>query len=619
MFVISTGSVGVHLKIVLALVSLHLLFSASSFGLAFICVRRTRANDFSPVLAAALWPAFMVDAQSMLGYVRAEQFSAVMALGLITAGVAMTTAVAVRYRQELAALDWKGNIALQFVALFAGLLTLVPHIWNGDFGYSEFSNGEFLNYGQLASFSLGYQHSNAPVFWERMHQGLRDGIDIINATVSVTTRQQPVNAVQLSAALTRAAYFSALLFLLRASVANIAHPTMLTVFIGTMFAFNNLDIFQFEASFMAAGLSLSMVICAAGLVVTNELPRPRALLLYVALNVAMLVTYPEAMIALKMAEAVFVAERSASHPDYEFAKRWLLGNAATVAVNPVLVWRKISYAYEAVMGSGGWNVIAEPLLAPSSYVARIVGLEPIYQSSLALTHDDRIIYGLSAAILASQLGFVALLCWRLRSCTFLLILILITAYHALPWWGYGHFYAAAKLLLAWIWILPLAFAVTFAVAGSTTRVALAAAACLYFTANLETYRRAKTSIVALGTFKSATESRELVTRARAAVDDGGELYLDSEDPTFVQYWLQILDNNGVKVRQSELQARYFARRDDTNRAVTDREPVTRVGLKPNFVFSWKMPNTDLLWNAQPPATDPVYRSHLLSVVAQPVR
>jgi len=553
----------------------------------------------------------MVTGQSFFGYVKADSFSTGVAYPLILLGLIFTIAIARFYRSEIAGIDWRGCLALLSVATLGGLLVVVPHIWNNDFGYSEFSNGEFLNYSQLASYSLQLQHSDAPIPWERMHQGFRDGIDFINATVASIAKQQPANIVQITAALLRAAYFSALLSLVRAIFASINRPTILTALIGLVLAFTSFDLFQFEVSFMAGCLSLSIAICGAALVSTVGISRLQYLSLYVVLNVAMLVSYPEAMIMLKIIEGFFVGERTFRDDDREFFKRWLVGNAAIIAVNPLLVWTKIVYAYAAATGSGGWNVIADPLSAPSSYIARIIGIEPIYRSDLALTHIKLVVFVVAAIVLAFQLRFLASLFKRLNSRALVVFPVAVLAFHVLPALKYGHFYAAAKLMLAWFWLLPLGFAAAYVAGNKTTRVVLVAAACLYFGANLETFRRAQTSILNMDTFKAAKESDAVIRVVQTALKNGSSVAINSSDPAFVEYWLQILDNHGITVAQTDQQAIYFRRFDGTNTS----PPVSgsSLCLFPNFGFSWGT-KTDLIWAANEPMATPVlFASHLLTV------
>jgi hypothetical protein len=297
------------LKIIIVLIILHAVFSAAGFGLAYSFTRGTAAARMVPVVAAALWPALLVASQSLLGYRSAGHFSWWLALALLVAGLFWSGLVAIIHRSELRQIEWTTNFAIFGLSVLAGLLVVVPHIWNNDFGCSEFSNGEFLNYAQLASFSLGYQQSPGPVPWEMFHESTRDGIDFINATISILTRQQPANVVQLAAALLRMAYFSALLLAIRGILATEPKPLWGVGAIGIMFAFWNFDRFQFEVSFMAASLSLSIVLSALLLVSTKTLRRPQAVLLYVILNIALLVSYPETMIMLKCIEVVFVASR----------------------------------------------------------------------------------------------------------------------------------------------------------------------------------------------------------------------------------------------------------------------------------------------------------------------
>ena len=116
-----------------------------------------------PLLALAFWPALSVFALSFAGYMRAAHMVPWLALLTLGIGVLWSLAQAVRHRAAFAAMDWGAFALVQPVCWFAGALVIVPHIRNGDFGYSEFGNGEFINYAQLASYSLGLQHSTIQI------------------------------------------------------------------------------------------------------------------------------------------------------------------------------------------------------------------------------------------------------------------------------------------------------------------------------------------------------------------------------------------------------------------------------------------------------------------------
>jgi hypothetical protein len=319
------------------------------------------------------------------------------------------------------------------------------------------------------------------------------------------------------------------------------------------------------------------------------------------------------MIMLKIIEAYFVAERTFRDDEREFFKRWLVANAAIITINPPLVWTKIMYAYAAATGSGGWNVVADPLSAPSSYLARIIGIEPIYRSDLALTHIKFAVFVAAAIVLAFQLTFLASLFKRLNSRALVVVPVAVFAFHVLPALKYGHFYAAAKLMLAWFWLLPLGLAAAYVAGNKTTRVVLVAAACLYFGTNLETFRRAQVSILNMDTFKAAKESDAVIHVVQTGLKKGSSVAINSSDPAFVEYWLQVLDNHGITVAQTDQQAIYFSRFDGTN--TSPSVSGSRVCLFPNFGFSWGT-KTDLIWAANQPMTTPfLYASHLLTVSA----
>jgi hypothetical protein len=228
------------LKIIFVVTLLNALFWFATLGLVFSLARESKLERYTPIAAAALWPAFMVLSQSMAGYLRAEHFSPAVAIGTIAAAMIWTGWTLHHYRKQYAEMDWTAAASVIAVSLLAGCLVILPHIWNNDFGYSEFSNGEFLNYSQLASFSLGLQTSPDPVKWERYHQATRDGVDFINATVATLTQQQPVHIVQLTAALLRSAYLAGILLLVRTVLADVRFPTLATAAIGVVVAFNNL-------------------------------------------------------------------------------------------------------------------------------------------------------------------------------------------------------------------------------------------------------------------------------------------------------------------------------------------------------------------------------------------
>jgi hypothetical protein len=538
--------------VIIAFAVLYPLFSFAAFGAVFLCLKRTAAAEVSGLVAAAAWPALMVIFGSCAGYLHADRYSFAIVAAALAIGCVCSALVIVRYRTDLTAIHWPTICAAHGVAIVAGLMTLAPQIWHNDFGYFEFGNGEFLNYSQLAEFSLGHQTSTTPVLWELKHQSERDGIDFINCTVSILTGREPAHIVQFVAALMRSSYFAALLSVL---LLILSRQRWAAIAIGVGAAFVSTDMYQFNLSFMGGSLGAAMVVGSVSLVAGQLLQHRGAVLLYVILNVALLVSYPEAMVALKILETVLVAEQFIRLRDRSLLFGWIAGNLATIAINPPLVLAKILHVWEITGTAAGWNFIADPISESITYLARILGIEPLYESHLALTHSVRAIK-LAAAIYAlACVSLAGMLCYKLKSLTPALILLSIAALHTLAYMGrLPHFYVAAKLFLSWWWTIPIAFALSYRDAPPMLRKAMVPLAVLFLIANVETFRRDVVFKAGLPEFYSATQAATVL-----ATLHGSPARIDTTEDIPVMYWAQLLDSHRVGANLTERQQTLFSR------------------------------------------------------------
>jgi hypothetical protein len=360
--------------------------------------------------------------------------------------------------------------------------------------------------------------------------------------------------------------------------------------------FQNFDIFQFGISFLGGVLGLNITICAIAILMSIEtFDRVRAAVIYVIFNIALLVSYPEALVILKMSEFIFVADRLFRSRNHELAKRWLIGNVATVAVNPFLVFSKIAYMRGVTASIEGWNVIGNPVTSAISYLGRVIGLEPAYLSELTLFAASRPLFWLVDGLgIIFAVGLIVFLCMRMRSPALLLIPLIVVALHVLAFARLRpHVYAAVKVMLAWAWLVPVGFACAYASVSPVNRYLIVAAGCLLALGNMETFRRSMIALLEMPTFRSAKEREAVIRVAQSYSGERMAIAIDSNDPISVWYWFQVLDNRGLSVEPLTK-----AQRDTFRRAILpDELPATadRIAfvLRPQFKLTLVLPKTDL--------------------------
>lgn len=559
--------------IVAYLVALHAVLSLAALGISITLLKRTPWLPLAPLVAAATWPTWVVVVLSACGYIGASRFSVPAALVLVAIGLIWTAFEVKRHGIP------QFHLAGHAIALLAGLVVVAPHVWNNDFGYFEFGNGEFINYGQLASYSMGLYHDALSVAWTAGHQNARDGVDFINALVANLTRYDPVHIVQLTSALLRSAYLSALIAVIFAVLPSRA----IGVGIAALVAVSAMDLIQFDVSFMGSSLAASMIVCTAAIVVGSKLVPPLIFLVaYFVLNIALLVSYPEGMAMQKLLEVIYVAERFFFRKDKELLIRWAIGNALVCVANPLLVFAKITYV-KAIMGSeNGWNFVAPGII---QYVRRMIGIEPLYVTALAL-YTSISAFAVTAALLTSFTVILNLhFAKQLRSSVPIVILAIIIGLHARPYLtGGSHYYSATKILLAWWWLLPVAIAVAVARHRRYAALILALPALL-LVANAETLRRGLSHRFQLP-FNSATEANRMVKALTGKV-----VAIDSDDGIPILYWHQVLDNHGIATSLSHEQAKMVSR----NPALSPQPIPTDVTvIRPKTSLNFEPSRTDLV-------------------------
>ena len=74
-----------------------------------------------------------------------------------------------------------------------------------------------------------------------------------------------------------------------------------------------------------------------------------------------------------------------------------------------------------------------------------------------------------------------------------------------------------------------------------------------------------------------------------------------------------LDSNGLRVHQTDLQADYFRRGRGQNNNSAEL-PVTKLRIRPKFVYAFRAPYTDFDWVPIPAAPeDPLYSSNMVAI------
>lgn len=558
------------MKIIAVFMLLHVFLSFAAFGVSLTLLRRSRLVVLTPLVASAAWPAWIVMTQSVAGYVGAADFSIMMCFASLAVGSAWTVIAIVRDREIIAAFPWKQIAACQAIVVLAGLVVLAPHVWHNDFGYFEFGNGEFLNYSQLAAFSLGLQVSEGPVGWETMHQTLRDGVDFINATVSVLTGRHPVYIVEISAALFRTSYLA----IVCAYVVGFSRFRTALI-VTAAFALSSFDILQFEISFMAASLAASMLVLMAAIVTaSHDLSRAQWLTSYVLINLALVISYPEGMAVLKVVEIAFLIQQR----DPELTRRYIAGNLIVIATNPWLVWSKVNYVVSTLTSAGGWD-----FLGHLTYAQRVTGIEPVYLSHLALFRESVSIYVaflLAACLLAALLYAV----WARRFYSILLVPAVVIFLHIAAWAGLKpHMYPAIKITMQWWWIFPVAFAV----AMTNRRLYPTAVGFMLIFALLNgaTKYRDLAEKLNLPTFYSQHATENIVQTLTSPVA------LLSGEPIPNWFWLQVLDARGVRVAMTQWQSKLWAR-EPVGPPTSD--PRDGMPLRPGAWLTYTGPALDLV-------------------------
>lgn len=579
------------------LILLILIAAATLGGPLFLLLRGTWLAKYLVELSVLLLPALIVVGVSLLGYVHAPKASPTLLVVLVTAGLLVTLTVAVRHRPQLVAATRLNGPRLALVlvtGLVAGLVVVPRQVAENQLGYLEFMNGEFLNYSQFATFSMGRQHSDLPTAFIRSHQSYRDGPDFINPAVSLLTYSQPVDIVQLVSAFFRLG----LTCLCALVVWELRLPSRSGALISLLLLLGlvcyPLDIYAFQLSFMGANAAIGMfALLLMLLALVEKIPPKLFLVLFVWANLHLLITYPEIMPFLKISELAFFLERWSGRSHL----RWSLplGNVLVLLINPLLVVRKVIYIRTILGGTAGWNILCNPLESTAQYLRHLVGLEYNFIPSPFALAPALV---LAAALLLAGVGLWALarMADRLGGLRAVWLLPLGFAWFHLaplvvpPAPGVGmHFYGAAKFMLLWTWIIPIAFALALSTLRTLPRQALFAGfLAIYTAAHLVVLAHAISFQLKLPTFYSQELAAKVVEQVKRS---GSKPIILTEQTIPLWYWFQVLDSAGqTPVILTQTQANLLAR------APTAQFTAPEPGSWPHGRIAAVQP-TKLLWFA----------------------
>ncbi len=512
-----------------------------------------------------LFPPALVVAMSVGGYLSAEDIHQAWFLPLIGAGVGTTIAVAISRRRDVwVAIRINGLrvTGLLCIGLVAAALVVPRQIAENKPGYLEFMNGEFLFYSMEAAFSKGIQHSPLPVTWERSVQECRDGIDFLNVFVSDLLGFHPVHIVQLTSAFLRigSVVLCSLVIWEFGARARFARATSIVLIAAVVLS--PLDIYAFQTSFMAANASMGMfILMLTAVVIADKIPPALFVSLLTLGNIYLLVTYPEIMPFLAIAEAALFLERCLKPSRF----LWMLplGNVLPVAINYKLVLRKIRFVYDQVHGHNGWSILSDPLTLTGQYAKHLLGMEYNFIPSPVPIPPT--------IVLATSLMAVAACIWGLRRLELhigtrtvwllplgFLWLQLEPLFLPPPAGTPMHFYGAAKYVLMWAWVVPVAFAVAIpSIPSKVAKVLLLSCVSLHLVIGTAVLFHAMVFQVRMPTFYSSSLARRLT---RAVVDSHHPAVVLGAEPVSVLYWYQVLDSAGqAPVLVSQDQANIVAR------------------------------------------------------------
>ena len=485
----------------------------ATLGVAMLLVRDTLWERQVLNLPLVLGPTLLVCVLSGVGYLKPPVIRLAGIWGVLMVGFGITALVCITQNRRFRALtahDFITALLIFAISFLAGCLIVVPHIYHGDFGYFEFMNGEFLNYSQIAAYSLGLQNSEIPVPWIDHQQSLRDGIDFFNMLIVALTREHPVHIVQTTSAVLRICFSCSVFSLVFWTLRRRHYGRLIALMICLAFAGFALDVWRFQVSFMAANLAIgSGILLFCILLASDRLGVFRFTVAYTVCSISLLVSYPEGMALLKIAEIVVVGDRLFRCRDIRFAKIWLMGNVMTCAVNPVLVFNKVVVALRQAMSGCGWDILGNPLVVPEVYLRRLFGLQFPYLPETVTIPENISVYVAAVFAIFLLIGLYYL-SRQVRTVAVFFYPFIIVTFHAIAYADKSiSFYGAVKVVLLGLWLVPVAMSAMISDARSSLRVTVLAVLVFWNVTNISTIRTAIAKQVALPTFYSANQVKHM--------------------------------------------------------------------------------------------------------------
>jgi hypothetical protein len=362
----------------LGFVTMLLAFYGFAFGATRLLLRRSLWEQYSLEAPWLTGPALVVLVLSLGAYREPSAVYSWQAWLLLAAGWALSAAVAVWDRHELAQLLRAHSLRCLTIALPALLGSAVMLWFFGGKPWEEIFIpwvGEYLNYAELAATLTGnYQMEpgTLPRFVAE-HRPIRFGQDLVVATVAQVGHLHPVQAMVPIAMLFRFQQ-TVVLGLLLSGLVRVRRQLLAVGLVLLLDAVLLFETRSFATGFLSSNCTMPLYALYLVWLACQQEFRLREGVVLLLMNLFFLLTYPEFLVLAKGFELLAIAiawwRRNRQH-----WQSLVLCNLAVVLLHPLLVYAKCRVLTKVLCAEGmvGWNVIGDPAHQTFQFLGNVLG------------------------------------------------------------------------------------------------------------------------------------------------------------------------------------------------------------------------------------------------------
>ena len=229
---------------------LAILSFAASLGCIYSALCRSEYRWAIPIISAIFLPVALIISLSCFGHLSAKNIEIGYWRLVLGFGIAISLLILLRHWRDILDLTFSRPT---FLSVLSGTASLVLFVYlNGTepFAYNYLGNGEFLNYGRLASAMIN-QGEPVSGFVEQ-HRLLRYGQDIFLAASSAIFKRSPIQLVHIASGYLLFAY-GAVVGLI---IGRVFYSRLIVVVLLIINSVMLLPLFNFNASFFSSTVVL---------------------------------------------------------------------------------------------------------------------------------------------------------------------------------------------------------------------------------------------------------------------------------------------------------------------------------------------------------------------------